>query len=401
MEFQGLIKKAVLLSLIAITPLGYADSDVSIDNGLRITSSDGQHKFHLGGYVLFDAHVIDEVENGLERFDLFNAWVHIVGSSFGAYDYKIQYSLEDTNTTKLRDAYIAYRFTPQLKLRLGQYDMPTIAEHLSALSYTTLAGRAIVDSLTPGRDVGMMVEGASADKNWHYSLGLFNGNGIDANGEDNDEKDIAGRITGLFYQPTDTDTHIYLDLSFTTGKQDTDNFRFRSESGEIMLAAAGVPVDDRMRLAGGFYAYHDSSSLKAVYLENSYELGSQTGHATAWSILFAHFLTGEQEVYRSGLFQKLKPKRNYAKGEGGAWQLALRYSEWKADAPLVQAVVAAINPTVSADKAKALSLGVNWILIPNARINTSWTRTEFDALGAILSKDIQDTVMARFTLQFF
>lgn len=400
---KRVIKKVIPLLILSIPPC-HAGSDVALEDGLRITSSDGQHKFHLGGYLLFDMHVIDETENSFERFDLFNAWLHIVGSSYNTYDYKIQYSLEDANTTKLRDAYIAYRFTPRLKLRIGQYDMPTIAEHLSALSYTTLAGRALVDSLTPGRDVGVMVEGASSNRNWHYSIGLFNGNGIDANGEDNDNKDIAGRITGLIYQHQNADTaRIYMDLSFTQGKQDMDNFRFRSESGEVMLAATDVPVNDRLRLAGGFYAYYGSSSLKAVYLDNRYELtpGNQTGHATAWSVLFSHLLTGEQQVYQSGLFQKIKPKRNYAKGEGGAWQLALRYSEWQADTTLVQAAVTAINPIAAADKAKAISLGINWVLTPNARINASWIRTRFDVLDATLLKTTQNTLMARFTLQFF
>lgn len=105
-------------------------------------------------------------------------------------------TLEDASTTKLRGAYFAYRFTPSLRLRLGQYDMPTVAEHLSALSYATLAGRAITDSLVPGRDVGMMLEGVSDEKKWFYAVGLFNGNGVDANAEENDNKDIAGRITG-------------------------------------------------------------------------------------------------------------------------------------------------------------------------------------------------------------
>lgn len=402
MVFERISGNAILLLLISMAPLCYADSDTTIGNGLRITSDDGQHKFHLGGYLLFDAQVIDETENGLERFDLFNAWVHIVGSAYDLYDYKIQYSLEDSSATKLRDAYISYRLRPRFKLRIGQYDMPTIAEHMSALSYTTLSGRAIVDSLTPGRDVGVEVESVSVDKNWHYSLGLFNGNGIDANGEDNGNKDIAGRVTGLIYQSQRADTtRLYLDLSFTQGKQVSDNFRFRSESGEIMLAATDVPIDDRMRLAGGIYTYHGSSSLKAVYLENSYELGGQTGHATAWSILLAHLLTGEQEAYQSGRFQKIIPKQNYNKGRGGAWQIALRYSQWQANAALVQASTMATTPVVVADKAKAISVGINWILNPNARINASWIRTEFDTLGASLSKDTEDNVLARFTLQFF
>ena len=102
--------------LISITSLCYADNNVTLFSGFRITSSDGQHIYHLGGYLLFDMHVIDETENSFERFDLFNAWLHIAGTFYDTYDYKIQYSLENINTTKFRNTYIAYRFTPPVKI---------------------------------------------------------------------------------------------------------------------------------------------------------------------------------------------------------------------------------------------------------------------------------------------
>lgn len=51
-----------------------AETEISLDNGLRLSSADGQHKFHLGGYLLFDAILQDDNASQPQRFDLFNAW---------------------------------------------------------------------------------------------------------------------------------------------------------------------------------------------------------------------------------------------------------------------------------------------------------------------------------------
>lgn len=249
-----------------------AESNLSLENGLRISSADRQHKFHLGGYLLFDTILQNDNATNFKNFDLFNAWLHIVGTSYENFHYKVQYSLEDSKATKLRDAFMAYQFLPEMRLQMGQFVVPTLSEYLSAITYDSLAGRSIVGSLTPGRDVGMMVSGSFEKKDWFYSAGLFNGNGIDANGEDNDSKDFVARITGLLFNSAGVSgLKIYPDLSFTSGKQSGDNINFRSESGTTMLSAVGLPVVDRLRLAAGLYIYYGSSFIKASYLENNYD----------------------------------------------------------------------------------------------------------------------------------
>lgn len=84
----------------------------------------------------------------------------------------------------------------------------------------------------------MMISGSFANKNWFYSVGLFNGNGIDANGEDNENKYSVARITGLLFKPaSESGLKIYPDLSFNCGKQNEDNLNFRLEAGTTMLSA--------------------------------------------------------------------------------------------------------------------------------------------------------------------
>ena len=176
-------------------------------------------------------------------------------------------------------------------------------------------------------------------------------------------------------------------------------------SGETMLSVSDLNVGKRLRLAAGIYTYYDSSSLKFTYLKNDYELTNEnaTGTSSAWSVLFSYLLTGEKEKYESAYFQKIKPHQNFSQGKGGAWQLVMRYSQWQASTILVQAARQSPGSIVAADKANAFSIGINWILTPNARINTSWIRTKFDIQKSpiILTSDTQDALLARFTLQFF
>ncbi len=85
---------------------------MKLDNGRRLTSADGQHKFHPGGYLLFDAILQDDNASQSQSFDLFNAWLHIVGTSNKNFHYKAQYSLG-----------IAHDFNNQLGVILGYTEL--------------------------------------------------------------------------------------------------------------------------------------------------------------------------------------------------------------------------------------------------------------------------------------
>lgn len=246
----------------------------------------------------------------------------------------------------------------------------------------------------------MMVSGSFANKNWFYSAGLLNGNGIDANGEDNDSKDFVSSITGLLFKSSaESGLIIYPDISFTSGKQNGDDLNFRSEAGTTLLLATGLPVVDRLRLAVGLYVYYGSSFIKTSYLENKYDFtNGSDGSVSAWSVRFSHYLTGEQEQYKAGIFQKLKPNKNYRSGHGGgAWQASLQLSVWSVDNDLRTALVLATTNTIAAEKARSISASLN----PNARIGANLIQTKYDRVGTSINKDTENKALIRFTLQFF
>jgi len=371
------------------------------DNGLHI-NSDNSH-LHLGGYLLVDAIAEDNADRH-NRFDLFNAWLHLTGQVAPGFSYKIQFSLDDSSGSRLRDAYINYESQTGHGLRLGHYDVPTLSEHLSALGYTDLAGRSLVDNLTPGRDVGIMMYTPTRD-NWFISAGLFNGNGIDANGEDNDNKDIAIRATGLLYDAgRNNGLRLYPDISMTYGKQNGERLLIRSEAGTVILDANSNAVDQRQRLASSLYAIKGSTSLRLDYLQNDYQFNNDNGQIKAGSLLLTHYLTGEQSRYKKGLFQKIKPAQPYQSGKGGgAWQIALRLSYLEIADSVLQHSLTVPGSSVYADDINAKSIGVTWLPHANVRCNATAIHSRVSPRsGSPLSgREEENTLIIRSTLQFF
>ena len=380
---------------------------IDINDGLRISSSDNRNSMLFGGYLLFDAIPYDDNSARHARYDLFNAWVFVVGKIDDYFSYKIQYSIDDSSGKKLRDAYGSFQMTKNHQIRIGHFDIPTYAEHISALTYAPLAGRPIVDSLAPGRDVGMLLYGNYFNHRWHYSLGIFNGNGIDSNGEDNGQKDASFRLTGRLFGASDSSgLRIYPDFSISGGKQNGDDVRFRTEAGTTMLKADNLPIDDRYRVSASLYSIFDSLTFRGDYLINQYQFKEtgNTGGVSAFSLLFSYYFTGESDTYSGGLFQKTKPLKPYKSGGGsGAWQIVFRYSQFDASQQFVDLVATNAGTTSiqEASRANAYSGGINWLLSRHARVNLSMIHTRFVRLEQSEFGSYENTIIMRFSLQYF
>lgn len=117
-------------------------------------------------------------------------------------------SIKTTTTTVvtrpvLLDATIDYKF-PSFIFRVGQFKLPFGRENLeSSPKLDTINRSQVTEKLVPGRDIGSqgrdigaLVSGIyafSSGKMVDYSIGVFNGAGINV-GDDNNSKDIAVRL---------------------------------------------------------------------------------------------------------------------------------------------------------------------------------------------------------------
>lgn len=144
----------------------------------------------------------------------------------------------------LHEYYGQYEFLPELKLRIGQYKQPFTLENIIS---PTLLGAVNLNECTlyeegiagdplqgnvVGRDMGIMFTGnvlpaSDGHRYFNYSLGVFNGAGINQK-ENNSQKDVIGMLNFL---PT---KDITLSTSFIlgTGHALTNDIYGRIKAGD-------------------------------------------------------------------------------------------------------------------------------------------------------------------------
>ena len=118
----------------------------------------------------------------------------------------------------------------------------------------------------------------------------------------------------------------------------------------------------------------DSLLLEAEYCvsqDQTAALGSVTTYG--WYAEALYFLSGEHREYekKSGVFGRVVPHRNYGDcGSLGAWQVGARYSKCDlVDGPL------------DGGQLEDVTLGLNWFLNPNLKIQNNYIYTIRDAQG--------------------
>jgi phosphate-selective porin OprO/OprP len=106
------------------------------------------------------------------------------------------------------------------------------------------------------------------------------------------------------------------------------------------------------------------------------------------------FLTGETRPFKGGNFDRVKPRRTFGKDGIGAIELALRYDRLDlSDTPVLAR---------AGNKARSLTLGLNWYLNPYAKVLVNWVRfrginTPLDPIG---DRSAGDVVATRLHLDF-
>lgn len=93
-------------------------------------------------------------------------------------DLEFQTPRSGAGPMELKDFYLDYRWTQQLRLRIGQYKVPYSYQFIVSGTRQQFNERSIANSaFSPGRDIGVMLHGRSPHKDWLYSVGVFNGSG--------------------------------------------------------------------------------------------------------------------------------------------------------------------------------------------------------------------------------
>jgi hypothetical protein len=134
----------------------------------------------------------------------------------GQLDFGLGYFLQTNfaNSPGLLDAKMYYGLTPGLSLDVGAFKAPFSNEFLTSAAGIDFVNRSrAVTALVPGRQIGLQLRGRSGNV-LGYSVGLFNGNGIASNSNDNNKLMYVGRLTITPVRENDGTTEIGLNAAF-------------------------------------------------------------------------------------------------------------------------------------------------------------------------------------------
>ena len=375
---------------------------------------------------------------GPDTFLMRQTRIRLDGYFFKDVNYRIMADFANSNL--LPDAYIDYTYHPSASLLVGKFKPAVSLERLQTDAYTVFLERSFASNLAPNRDVGIelhggfskpgykaeKVAGAIDAKNaFTYQVGVTNGGGDNGNlttaGADKDSnKELVGRVFAHPFQHTGYSWLEGFGLgvagSFSNPSQQALNtqvtplgqtqFLDYTKLNTVTKTTGTVTANGfASRIYPQAYWYSGPFGLMGEYVTSSQHLAAggvnnnlkQTN--TAFQAQASYVVTGEDNT-----FGGVKPMRNFdpLKGSWGALQLAARYSELDVD----NSTFKILDPSKSASKARAFTVGANWFLNRNALIRTDYEFVSFDGgagtnlAGRITNRPNEQVFSTRFQLYF-
>jgi phosphate-selective porin OprO/OprP len=364
----------------------------------------GDGRFFLGDDTLpqNDTFLLRRVEPSIE-----GTWGPLLA-------FKVQAQLAG-DTATLNDAYLDLKFDPRATLRVGKYKQPFGLEQLQPAGTLPLIERGLPTELTPGRDLGVQLQGEFAKGTLSYAVGAFNGvvDGRDAATSTNpdNEFEAAARV---FWEPFKNSANAWSGLGLGIATTVGDVFgqgnnalpRYRTPGQAQFFGYRTEAAADGLhrRWSPQAYYYNGPLGLLGEYVTSEQEVrlvsGANAGRVEhlrneAWQAVGSWVLTGEDASYR-GVARPTHPFTVGAPG-WGAFELVARYGELDIDD---DAFPLFANPATSASRVDAWSIGLNWYLTQNLKLVANYTQASFEGGAAAGDREDEKTLFTRAQISF-
>jgi phosphate-selective porin OprO/OprP len=358
-------------------------------SGFTMRSADSNFTLRLRGLLQVDSRWSDD-DAVRDTFLIRRARPILEGTVYRDFDFRIAPDFAPSTPT-LRDAWLNYRYSDALELRLGKMKPPGSLERWQAAANTLFIERGLPFLLWPVREVGFMFHGElwpgaeAATKSLgaagvvNYELGLFNGTGDGrsaGNSDFDNDKSVEGR---LFFHPflktgTAPLQKLGLGIAGTYGEMEgnlslPDEFGFYDD-----VAADGL----HWRVGPQAYRYWGPFGLLGEYSISSQRLERETApfastHAEnhAWHVTASWLLTGEDATFRA-----VAPRKHFDPHSGGwgALQLVARYAYLDIDDGLFPTFA---DPAELPTRVSNWGVGLNWFLNRNIRAGFNYNHFDF------------------------
>jgi len=394
------------------------------ENGMGLTSADGQHTLNLTGRVHFDGRAINsnfahgdtlDKDSGTlsDNFEVRRARIGINGRVFKDIGYEIVTNAVGSNANLIDTAFINYGFNPKAQVRVGRFKQGFSLEELTSSNNIDFMERSYVNQFIPGKQLGAMLYGVPSIGTT-YSASVFqsgfNNNTSEGGGEG------ALRLTGNFAEMAgNKDTIMHVGFAGTAGSFDaipttsssggtttdynlvsmrseargmSNIFRIR-QAGEAANTGYSAPSPSGTKVNKNLYGIEFVAAWDALKVQGEmaqvrlqaidYQGTRLRGSVDSSYIQVVYNITGEKwaDNYKDGSFGALKIKNNfdYSGSGSGAWQVGLRFSQYDGT-NLYDATPS--GKRFGSEKGNTTTLGLTWFLNPNARVMLNYSQTIFD-----------------------
>jgi phosphate-selective porin OprO/OprP len=417
-------------------------------NGLWFESKDKAFKIHIGGRTQFDGAWVNADDDlqfgagGIGRADdavnFRRARIAIEGVAWEVMEFNFEFDWINTfdaqrtgsttplaaNTPVPTDLWVGFTHLPYIgNFRVGNLKPPISFEHMTSSRFLNFMERSLAfDSFIESGDNGFR-PGMMALNNWlgdraSWQFGLFKNNaGIFGWNVGDGEYDATGRLTWLPYASDDNRCLLHVGLGASHRDLDDGLVRFRSRSSirngpatlHNILAEARLSGDGQSLVVPEVVMNWGPWTMQAEY-QASWTYGARetfpvpsadslgTVFFQGYYVEALYFLTGEHRAYdrKQGRFDRVVPHENFfwVRGDDGnllgrgAWQLAARFSN-------IELKDAGIDGSIVND----VTLGLNWFVNPNMKVQWNYSRAYRDAAGASSDGIIQEGGV-RFAVDF-
>jgi phosphate-selective porin OprO and OprP len=285
---------------------------------IPVTIAGKEKSLSIGGYLQLQAEAGDSPDARFpaeDRFLLRRARLTLKGSLVENLDFVFQSEFGSgslgTNTgnrAQLSDLYVIWNKFDYANVTLGQFKTPYGYEQLMSDTKGLLIERSLPnDRLTLSRQVGAMLSGEIIEDRLNYSAGLFNGNGVNNGGNDNDQFAYVGRLTGTIINNKK--------FKLTAGanafqSDDTNPLGFTGDR-------TGTGLDLQAK-AGRFDA-----TAEWLRTKSSPDVGADTT-AEGWSVLLGYHLIAKklQAVVR---YETFDPNTDVSGDDSDLWTVGFNY----------------------------------------------------------------------------
>lgn len=288
-----------------------------------------------------------------------------------------------------QNAYIEQENIPHLgTVRVGRWKQPfSLETTATSIRFLTFIERANLFTFVPFRRTGVGFFDYTEDERWTYAASVFRSND-DGYGDavgDNNGMATAARITHALYNENDGADVMHFGVGHTYNDAPNKNVRF----GRFPeFAVSTTPVGGTGRVTPNFFDtgvllaedyhvvgleflwIHESLSIQAEGMMTAVNrIGAPQAIFPSFYVFGSWFLTGEHRNYlpKVGGIDRVRPNRNFITSkEGGiegpgAWELAVRISQ-----------VDVNDAGVNGGRLTDLTLGINWHLNPNAKLQFNY-----------------------------